>query len=100
MVSVPRPGAEIGSGVNAEPTKQKALRLLARLAGVPPRGLETPANSPQNSTNPAPGGAKSGALDAKTPAIDPGLAVIIDAWPKVPEAIRAGILALVRAAGG
>jgi hypothetical protein len=34
------------------------------------------------------------------PAIDPALAAIIDAWPKVPEAIRAGILAMVRAAGG
>jgi hypothetical protein len=28
------------------------------------------------------------------------LAALIDAWPTLPEAIRAGILALVRAAGG
>jgi hypothetical protein len=31
---------------------------------------------------------------------DPGLAALIDAWPTLPDAIRAGILAMVRAAGG
>jgi hypothetical protein len=28
------------------------------------------------------------------------LATIIDAWPTLPDAIKAGILAIVRAAGG
>jgi hypothetical protein len=49
-------------------------------------------HSPENSTSPASGGAKSGALD-------PVLTAVIDAWPELPEAIRAGILALVHAAG-
>jgi hypothetical protein len=31
--------------------------------------------------------------------IDVGLVVVIQAWPHLPEAIRAGILALIRAAG-
>ena len=31
---------------------------------------------------------------------DPGLAAIIDAWPGLSEPIKAGILAMVRAAGG
>jgi hypothetical protein len=48
----------------------------------------------------AQGGAKSGALTPETLVIDPGLAALIDAWPALPEAIRAGILAMVRAAGG
>ena len=60
-------------------------------------GLETPANSPENSTNPAPGDAKNGALDPQTCAIDPALDALIDAWPTLPEAIQAGILAMVRA---
>jgi hypothetical protein len=38
------------------------------------------------------GGAKAGAL-ATT---DPNLASLIEAWPKLPEAIRAGILAMIR----
>ena len=46
------------------------------------------------------GGAKSGALAPESRSIDPALATIIDAWPTLPEAIRAGILAMVRAAGG
>ena len=30
---------------------------------------------------------------------DPGLAAVISAWPGLPEALRAGILATVKAAG-
>ena len=53
-------------------------------------------DSPEDSTNPVPGGAENGALIS----IDPALASIIDARPKLPEPLRAGILAMVRAAGG
>ena len=34
------------------------------------------------------------------PTADPGLASVIDAWPKLPEPVRAGILAMVRASVG
>jgi hypothetical protein len=40
------------------------------------------------------GGAESGALAT----IDSTLAALIDAWPGLSEAIRAGILAMVKAA--
>jgi hypothetical protein len=40
------------------------------------------------------GGAKSGAPVPK----DPALAILIDAWPHLPAALRAGILAMVEAA--
>jgi hypothetical protein len=63
-------------------------------------GIEPNQHSPEEYTNPAPGGAKSGALDPEKAAIDPALASLIDAWPTLPEPIRAGILAMVRAAGG
>lgn len=46
------------------------------------------------------GGAKSGATTPHTPTIAPDLATIIAAWPTVPEAIRAGILAMIRTASG
>jgi hypothetical protein len=29
---------------------------------------------------------------------DPDLAAVVDAWPKLPEALKAGILAMVKAA--
>ncbi len=31
---------------------------------------------------------------------DPGLAAVVDAWPDLPEAIRAGILAMIGAGSG
>lgn len=58
-----------------------------------------PTHSPKNSTTLVPGGAKSGALAPAKPVIDPDLAALIDAWPRLPEPIKAGILALVRVAG-
>ena len=39
-------------------------------------------------------GAESGALAAKSTLIDPGLALIVEAWPKLPEAVRKAMLAL------
>jgi hypothetical protein len=63
-------------------------------------GIEPHADSPGNSINPAPGGAKSGAPSPENAAIDPALAALIEAWPTLPEPIRAGILAMVQAAGG
>jgi hypothetical protein len=32
--------------------------------------------------------------------IDPDLAIVVAAWPELPEAIRAGIVAMVKAASG
>lgn len=32
--------------------------------------------------------------------MDPDLAAVVDAWPTLPEPIKAGILALVNASGG
>ena len=45
------------------------------------------------------GGAESGAVGAAEARIDADLALVIDAWPTLPEAIKAGILAMVQAAG-
>jgi hypothetical protein len=67
---------------------------------MPLIGLEPFSDSQGNTANPPPGSAKSGAVNAQTQPIDPALAALIDAWPTLPEPIRAGILAMVRAAGG
>lgn len=45
-------------------------------------------------------GAESGALDAEIEPKDPELEAIIDAWLGLPELVKAGIVAMVRAAGG
>ena len=43
-------------------------------------------------------GADAGAVETKPAQFSPDLQDIIDAWPALPEAIRAGILAMVKAA--
>jgi len=79
-----------------EKTRQLASAGIVRVREyVTLTGLEPPVNSPENSTNPVLGGAENGAL-----AHDADLAAIITAWPTLPEAIRAAILAMVRAASG
>lgn len=48
------------------------------------------------------GGNKSGNKDAPgvvLEPIDPGLSEVVAAWPTLPPAIRAGVVALVKAAG-
>jgi hypothetical protein len=59
------------------------------------------ANELRNSPNSS--GAKSdasGAQSAISRTADPDLAKVIRRWPDLPESVKAGILAMVRAAGG
>jgi len=44
------------------------------------------------------GGAESGANDPKNRPIDPDLALVVARWDSLPEAVRAGIVAIVKAA--
>jgi hypothetical protein len=37
------------------------------------------------------------ALGQRAAPVDPDLAIVIDAWDRLPEAVRAGILAMVKA---
>jgi hypothetical protein len=59
-------------------------------------GIRTPCESYEETTLSLEGGAKSGAMAD----VDSDLAEVIDAWPNMPKPIRAGILAMVGAAGG
>lgn len=62
-----------------------------------PRGVEQSADSPENEGVAAKGGAESGALGVGSVPDDPELRAIVDAWSRLPEAIRAGIVAMIRA---
>ena len=63
---------------------------------VPPGGLEQPADSSGNQGCALQSGAGCGALAARA---DPELAAVVDAWPALPAAIKAGILATIRGGG-
>lgn len=60
-------------------------------------GIEPLASSAGNSTIMPQGDAESGARDAPTTQDCQGLKIVTEAWPGLPSAIRAGILAMVRA---
>jgi len=61
------------------------------------QGLEHPSNSSQKTGVGDESGAECGALGARETSIDPDL-VVADAWKALPGAIKAAILAMVRAA--
>jgi hypothetical protein len=66
------------------------LRLSAR----DPKSQENQENHGFSDTS-APEGAVEGAVDSK---IDADLQRVLDTWPTLPEALRAGILAMIAAA--
>ncbi|TWU06886.1 hypothetical protein CA54_52880 [Symmachiella macrocystis] len=61
-------------------------------------GIEPDPKSSGNRGGGDQSGAESGALNVQNAPTDPDLQVIIDAWPALPEAIKVGILAMIRAA--
>lgn len=71
-------------------------------------GFEPPRESQQKTPASVSGGSKSGNIRGGsgspaapvTPPTDPELAAVVVAWPTIPQAVRAGIVAMVRAAGG
>ena len=62
------------------------------------RGLEQTSQSSGKSQIDSTGGAESGAFQAANGSHDPDLQLINDHWPQLPDAIRAGIIAMVQAA--
>ena len=63
-------------------------------------GFEPPRRPPEIMRISEESGAECGALYARDVEIDPDLAVVAEAWPLLPETIKAGILAMIRATYG
>jgi len=72
------------------------------VAYLPPRGPERndvkASSAKPSGESPKAGGAESGAESAEKASKDADLAKVIEAWPGLHEAVRAGILAMVEAA--
>ena len=69
--------------------------------------MQPPVSNAGDADSPRPGAHKGAHYDAKKLAhapdsspTDPELAAVVTAWPDLPPAIRAGIMAMVAAAGG
>ena len=56
------------------------------------RTCESPSATPSNNPSSKPGNSTANVPD------DPDLAVVTDAWPELPAAVRAGIVAMIQAA--
>lgn len=64
-------------------------------------GTELPANLSGTAQGAGQGGSNSGSNRPDSgPPTDPELARVVEAWPRLPGALRAGILAMVASAGG
>ena len=60
-------------------------------------GLEPVAYSPEKTRSGGGSGAESGAESGDPAPIDADLRRLIDAWPTLPDPVRAGIIAMVKA---
>ena len=79
------------------PTQAGTLNLA--FGGVSVNGPtrpRTPRENPEKTTVSEQGGAESGAHAAPMIVSDPDLAAVVTTWPELPEAVRAGIVAMVR----
>ena len=74
-----------------------SLTRKPNVDGMGNTGFDLPRN-PKKTAIFDSGGAKSGALGANLAPIDAELAEVVEAWDTLPEAVRAGILAMVSAA--
>ena len=61
-------------------------------------GIRHSRENPEETTHFSESGAESGANDPKNDPIDPDLALVVERWDSLPDAVRAGIVAMVKAA--
>ena len=62
-------------------------------------GLELPPQTPGKTALSQTGGTESGTLGAQMAPEDADLRMVVDAWTRLPEAVKTGILAMVRQYG-
>jgi len=63
-------------------------------------GFEHPSQNSEKTTKPDERGAECGAPTALSTITDPDLRHLIEAWSSLPAAVRAGVVAIVRASVG
>lgn len=91
------PAALVGCGVECDPVGSTGMGDTG--PELPPNPAGNPGGRPTGGSN---SGNKAGGFGVPTPPAkptDPELAAVVSAWPVLPLAVRAGIVAMVRAAG-
>jgi len=75
-------------------------RLIGPVLKTGPACAQVPENTTTYEKSPKALGALLGALAAEIGPACPDLATLVSAWPRLPEALKAGIMAIVKVAGG
>ena len=78
--------------------EKRYVSPLERKIKIGDTGLEPGRKTPEKTRIPESSGAESGAVGGEIVPIDPDLQRIIEAWPRLTDAARADILAMVNAA--
>ena len=86
---------EAGCESEADGTRTRNHRIDS-----PVHQSRKPTDSKGLRTDAEPRATHSATLSVKSAPSDPDLSAVIDAWPTLPKAIRAGIVAMVRASKG
>ena len=79
-----------GFGKRCRPNSNRGWRICNQTTDS-----ENPEENALSRDSAAPGAA----VDAQNTSIDPDLQAIIERWPELPDAVKAGILAMVRTSG-
>ena len=74
------------------------IRTHTPLTGYGILSPDATRGNPEENADLQKGAAPGAAVGAENGPIDPDLARVIEAWPKLPAAIRAGVLAMIDAA--
>jgi len=83
---------------NNLPKTLKTQLSIFQLLTLRPEGLERPPQNTGKTFVSKTRGAKSGALSPNIIPFDPDQQRILEAWPTLPEALRAGIMAMIDSA--
>jgi hypothetical protein len=84
----------------AQPNGQTQHVAASGLAGSWGTRTRTPLENAGETGVPQESGAESGAPFDDSAPVYPDLAFVVNAWPTLPEAVRAAVVALVQQAGG
>ena len=88
---------DLDEGARRDAKQSESTPGRIRTCGLRIRNPDSTPINPEENAHSSEGAAQGAAVDAVNISIDSDLTLIIDVWPSLPEPVRAGILAMVKA---
>jgi len=92
--------ADLGDGVRVDAKGNESTPSRIRTCDLRIRSPRVTPENPEENAHSREGAAQGAAVGAANTPNDPDLRAIIERWADLPDAVKAGIVAMVRAAGG